>query len=400
MLDIKKKKQKQKIKNLYPKTFDSLMFSMYIKNKGMDPNIMDLKVQTIHKVIPWFSGKYYSTKKYYVNHYTKFCQQNNFSTMKDYCLKELGCEKPLLLEMWSKTLSDRLITFDSIRKLAQINNWCKDYIDKEYDMIFVDEAQDFDNIMLSILLNDTTIPKIFVGDPRQAIYEWRGCINAFEKLEQLPNNTIIVEFYSTFRIGEPACEQIRNKFDNCWMISKSDSETILEYKTIPCDKYVYLFRSWKALLTTAKTIKNIWIYSYDKQVKFIKRLHKKLQFSNLSEDELNSFADDLPAFLLKLSEYELEELLDNIENNLVSKEDSNCKMYTIHSYKGLENNIIRICNDIDIENEHNIHYVALTRGIKQIIIDGEEIDKYDDSGDDDNNDENIKYDSDDEEKSL
>ena len=59
MLDIKKKKQKQKIKNLYPKTFDSLMFSMYIKNKGMDPNIMDLKVQTIHKVIPWFSKKYY-----------------------------------------------------------------------------------------------------------------------------------------------------------------------------------------------------------------------------------------------------------------------------------------------------------------------------------------------------
>ena len=221
MLDIKKKKQKQKIKNLHPKTFDSLMFSMYIKNKGMEPNIMDLKVQTIHKVIPWFSKQYYNTKKYYVKHYTKFCQQNHFSTMKDYCLKELGCEKPLLLEMWSKTLADRLITFDSIRKLAQINNWCKDYIDKEYDMIFVDEAQDFDNIMLSILLDDTTIPKIFVGDPRQAIYKWRGCINAFEKLEHLPNNIITIEFYSTFRIGEPACEKIRTQFQNCWMISKS-----------------------------------------------------------------------------------------------------------------------------------------------------------------------------------
>ena len=69
--------------------------------------------------------------------------------------------------------------------------------------------------------------------------------------------------------------------------------------------YVYLFRSWKSLLTTAQTIQNIWIYSYDKQVEFIKRLHKKLQFSKLSKDELNSFADDLPAFLLKLSKYEL-----------------------------------------------------------------------------------------------
>jgi hypothetical protein len=65
--------------------------------------------------------------------------------------------------------------------------------------------------MLKILLEDTTIPKLFVGDTRQAIYEWKGCINAFDKL---PENTLIIEFYSTFRVGEPACEEIRQKFEN------------------------------------------------------------------------------------------------------------------------------------------------------------------------------------------
>ena len=41
-------------------------------------------------------------------------------------------------------------------------------------MIMIDETQDFDLIMLNILLNDTTIPKIFVGDPKQSIYQFRG----------------------------------------------------------------------------------------------------------------------------------------------------------------------------------------------------------------------------------
>ena len=55
--------------------------------------------------------------------------------------------------------------FETIRKQAFINHWFKGYIDKHYDMIMVDETQDFDMIMLQMILNDTTIPKLFVGDP-------------------------------------------------------------------------------------------------------------------------------------------------------------------------------------------------------------------------------------------
>jgi ATP-dependent exoDNAse (exonuclease V) beta subunit len=89
----------------------------------------------------------------------------------------------------------------------------------------------------------------------------------------------------------------------------------------------------------------------------------------LDEDELNEFSDDLPKFLLKLSLEDLEKMINNIETNLIKKEECNIEMYTIHSYKGLENDIIRIYNDIDIIKEHNLYYVALTRGKKDIIID-------------------------------
>ena len=37
--------------------------------------------------------------------------------------------------------------------------------------------------------------------------------------------TLIIEFYSTFRIGNPACELITKEIDDCWMISKSKNET-------------------------------------------------------------------------------------------------------------------------------------------------------------------------------
>ena len=135
--------------------------------------------------------------------------------------------------MWQKA-KVKFNYIDSIKKLSEINNWCKSIIDKNYDMIFIDEAQDFNSIMLKILLEDTTIPKVFVGDTKQAIYQWRGSINAFEKL---PKNALTIEFYSTFRIGDPACDNIRALFPDCWIFSKSKNCTVLEFETQPTENY-------------------------------------------------------------------------------------------------------------------------------------------------------------------
>ena len=89
----------------------------------------------------------------------------------------------------------------------------------------------------------------------------------------------------------------------------------------------------------------------------------------MDKEEYSEFSDDLPKFLLKMSLEELDKMINNIEKNIVKKEDCVVELYTIHSYKGLENNIIRVFNDIDIAKEQNLYYVALTRGIEKIIID-------------------------------
>jgi hypothetical protein len=368
--DISSKIYKQKITNLFPSTFHSLAYNAYISNKNRQPDITELRPQSIHHLIPWFKGKPFEIRKHYVDLYTKFCRQPKYSTPQEFIEMTVGKDKPLLNSLWTKTLLNQFLTFDSLIKLSLVNKWLKPYIDNTYDMIMIDETQDFDIMMLNMLLNDTTIPKIFVGDPMQSIYEWRGCINGFN---YLPNTSTVIEFYSTFRIGDPACEIIRKKFDNCWMISKSTNETKLssDLSLIKDAKYTYLFRTWKHLLKTAQNMKNIWISNYEGQVEKMRRLHSVLKTFGGSIDQ-EEFSDDLPLFLKSITKEDLELLISDIEENITLKENAIYKFYTIHSYKGLEDDNIRIATDIeDIagDKDKNLYYVALTRGMKNIVED-------------------------------
>lgn len=368
--DISDKIKKQNIKNLYPKTFHSLARGAFIAVNNIEPNIIELKPQTIHNIIPWFKGKPFSIRKYYVTLYIKFCGNPYIKTIQEYSDKIIRKDTPLLNSLWNKTMLNQLLTFESILKLCQINRWLKEYIDTTYDMIMIDETQDFDIMMLNMLLADTTIPKIFVGDPKQSIYQWRGCINGFN---HLPSTTIILEFYSTFRIGDPACDIIRNKFNDCWMISKSNHNTVLtnDIETIKDEKYTYLCRSWRHLLKLAQSTKEIWICNYEEQCNKMIKLHKTLSTfgSNIDEEE---FPDDLPKFLRSITKDELDKIISTIERNITSKAQAKVKFYTIHAYKGLEYDNIRIANDNDDkydEEGKNLYYVALTRGMKNIIED-------------------------------
>jgi hypothetical protein len=368
--DIGNKVRKRGIKNLYPQTFHSLVREVYISVNKREPNVTELRPQTIHNAIKWFKGKPFTTRKYYVNLYVKFCRNPDFKSTQEYAEKTIGKDKPLLNELWKKTMLGQLLTFDSMLKLCLINRWLKDYIDAKYDMIVIDETQDFDIMMLNMLLNDTTLPKVFVGDPKQSIYQWRGCINGFN---HLPCTALTIEFYSTFRIGDPACEIIMNKFKDCWMISKSPHSTSLtnDIDTIKDETYTYLCRSWRHLLGLAQTMSDIWICNYEEQVDKMRKLHTILSTfgGNIDEEE---FSDDLPRFLRSITKDALEKMISSIESNLTSKTEARVRFYTIHAYKGLEDDNIRIANDNpDKEHEegNNLYYVALTRGIKNIIDD-------------------------------
>jgi len=382
--EIKVKIKEHKITNLIPYTFDALLYDCYYTLKNKRPEIKTLNAQTIQDINPWLKGKPWRLRKDCVDEYNKFCNHSTILNIGSFT------DKSLVHGLWELTLKGELLTFESLRKLSLKDKWFKNYIDIKYDMVMIDETQDFDMLMLRMLLDHTTVPKIFVGDPRQSIYQWRGCINGFD---HMPKESLIIEFYSTFRVGDPACETIRKQFNDCWMISKSKNITtiISDINIIGDENYTYLFRTWRKLLTAATLTPNIWINNYDSKIQDIRRKHAILSKNKLAF-ESDEFEDDLPSFLKSISEEELERMIEQIEANMVQKKDATCKMYTIHGYKGLEDNNIRIANDVElnplsissninirgispekrakiIEEAINVSYVTLTRAMKYIIMD-------------------------------
>ena len=335
---------------------------------------------TLTDANPWFQGKPYAMKKGIIKQFCQFCQHPTATHP-----NELFPKKAMLAKLWQDTIEGTFLTFDGLRKRAHLEHWMRGVLDDKYARIFVDEAQDFDPIMLDIVLNDASCPKVFVGDPRQQIYEWRGTINAFDKL---PPDTLILEFYSTFRMGEPATSTVAKITKTPMFSGATDKSTHLTADVLPttippCESYTYLFRSWRCLLTTAKELSeslpdeaSLWIHEFDKQMQFIERLHERLNKSGSGRNanqrikDMCPEDDELPSFLMKLTHDELMSLKNGIQSKRAPrKAAANVRMYTIHAFKGLEADCVRVANDVDRTSEPNLYYVALTRGITTIYVD-------------------------------
>ncbi len=77
------------------------------------------------------------------------------------------------------------ITHDVYLKMWHLTNPKLDY-----SVIYLDEAQDSNPVVLDIVLQQKA-QLIIVGDEWQAIYEWRGAINAFDTIESMaPDGSI------------------------------------------------------------------------------------------------------------------------------------------------------------------------------------------------------------------
>lgn len=373
--DIKHKLREHELATtLVPLTFDALIKRVAearFREKNVHFHLTgSLTPQSLTQQYKWFSGKPYALKKCIIQEFAKFCQDPTAQ-------QPMGTNK-WVSQLWDDTTNGTFLTFDGLRKRAHLEHWLCDYLDARYGLVFVDEAQDFDPIMLDILKHDAKAPKVFVGDPRQQIYEWRGTINAFDNL---PENTLMLEFYKTFRMGEPATSDIATLTQTPMISGIPDVRTVLHPPTdataLP-EKYTYLFRSWKGLLTTSQKLANtlpshikFWVYDYDKQMANIERLHERLtSYGAPKKLSNNEYEDDLPSFLTKLSSHELQAMRDAIESRRVFvKTQAHIQVYTIHSFKGLEADVVRVCGDIDPTEERNLHYVALTRGCTHIFAD-------------------------------
>ncbi|MFM0046064.1 UvrD-helicase domain-containing protein [Paraburkholderia sediminicola] len=102
---------------------------------------------------------------------------------------------PYVARLWTESIDPRgrsAITPDVYLKV-----WAQAQPRVEADFILFDEAQDSDGVMLSVLARQSHAQIIYVGDPYQQIYEWRGAVNAMAQIDA-PERALT----ESFRFGD------------------------------------------------------------------------------------------------------------------------------------------------------------------------------------------------------
>lgn len=84
-----------------------------------------------------------------------------------------------LWEERSDIWSEVMCTHDTYLKLFQLQKVQL----TQYEVVYLDEAQDSNECVLDIVLSQKHCKIVLVGDDRQAIYGWRGSVNAMQKVQ-------------------------------------------------------------------------------------------------------------------------------------------------------------------------------------------------------------------------
>jgi hypothetical protein len=88
---------------------------------------------------------------------------------------------PCVVRLWNESTDPR--GRSAIAPDVYLKAWAQTKPRIDADFILFDEAQDSDGVMLSVLGLQRHAQIIYVGDPYQQIYEWRGAVNAMAQID-------------------------------------------------------------------------------------------------------------------------------------------------------------------------------------------------------------------------
>lgn len=311
------------------------------------------------------------------------------------------------MQIWLKMqdLNDPMpISHDAYLKMYQLSQPDLSII---YSYILIDEAQDITPVVNALVLNQSC-KLIYVGDPHQQIYRWRGAENAMEY--SVLRNADKLHLTHSFRFGEQiamvANTILEYKEETLHIVGKGGEDNV--YMTLEeLEK-----KSPLAILsrTVADVINNAvkaveedqriyWvggISSYglesiedldclaNNQLDKIKDKHLINQFPTYDayvaySEESNE--QDMIRNVSLLNKYnDIRRLIWRIRKNTVTEEKkADVILSTIHRSKGLEWENVMISDDFfalaylqtepeRLNDELNLLYVAVTRATKNLII--------------------------------
>ncbi len=171
--------------NVDIKTLHSLAYNYTTRKLGKISIERNLNVYDVQNFLNTDIEKAIALFQYYNN----FLKSGNSLQSLNGANNRLGY---VILELYNATLERLLpITHSFYLKYYQL---AKDKrLDSKYDFILLDEAQDTNNVMLSVFL-DNNCRKIFVGDSFQNIYGFNESINAFDIVKSTYQSTLSQSF--------------------------------------------------------------------------------------------------------------------------------------------------------------------------------------------------------------
>ena len=278
-----------------------------------------------------------------------------------------------------------LADHDTYMKLWQLSN-----PHLNYDILYVDEAQDSNPVLLDVVKKQSHCKVVYVGDTYQSIYEFRNAKNAME-LISAPTKVLSKSFRYGSKIANVAKYIINNEID-VKGLETLDSKV----GAIISEKYTKLFRTNAALLEDAvyKIGNGGKVYCAISHDEFVKKLSSadalyNKDMKNVKDEsitpystwlELKEAAKEDPELqrLVKIVEsYRVEEFLSAFEKLIYSEKEADIILTTAHKSKGKEWSNVVIADDFDLskvfgpkrnQQEVNLLYVACTRAIDNLQL--------------------------------
>lgn len=257
-------------------------------------------------------------------------------------------------------------------------------------VIFIDESQDLDPVMLSVLLNQGS-QKIWVGDKYQQIYAWRGAVNAMEQVED------VAEYYltETYRFNSEIASFANKVLGKLGEVNFISSRVNKGSKS--AEKTAFIARYNKSLIDKAIEMAEhgaiFYFKGFDSQ-KLFNHCRSIIDLYNHRKPFMDMYAvfnsiEELETYLEEEQDDNMRKALsfcinanyrrEVIERRLraiehFNREDANLTLITAHQSKGLEWDEIILADDFEHAiskesedlSEWNLLYVAITRAKQRI----------------------------------
>ncbi len=254
-----------------------------------------------------------------------------------------------------------------------------------YDAILFDEAQDANPAIASVV-EAQAAQVIMVGDSNQAIYGWRGAVDAMERFREMGATNLLIT--QSFRFG-PAVAAQANKFlallgaeGQVKGFDALDSQvcTILNPDAILCRTNAQAIS--EAMEAQARGMKVALVGGTKEIERFVKAAEKVMDGKKTEHEDLISFSNwgevvqysneadgkDLKVMVTLIENYGTSAILA-VCSASVNEDKADLIVSTAHKAKGREWNSVRIANDFRAPEEGEqprrdelmLCYVACTR---------------------------------------